>query len=142
MKEDCINIYKKARKNTDLTQKEAAEKLYVSERSLIDYETGKTVPSCETVCNMVEVYGTKWLAYKHLRISTKVGSMFLPALELAEQSKSVLRLQKEVADVVNVKPRMVELAVSDTDKDEDWEDVNREIQEMIQAGLGVLFYQR
>lgn len=145
MQEDCTNIYKKARKHTNLTQLEASELLLISHRSLVDYETGKTIPNCDTVCRMVKLYDSKWLAYKHLRQSTQVGSMFLPELDRSDLAQSVLRLQKEVSDVVGIKANMVEVACDGEVHDheqETWNEVTKEITELIGAGLGVLFYQK
>lgn len=45
----------------------AAEQLYVSTEALSDYETGATVPPCDVVQRMIEVYGTDWLRAEHLR---------------------------------------------------------------------------
>ena len=39
----------------------AAEQLYVSTEALSDYETGATLPPCDVVQRMIEVYGTDWL---------------------------------------------------------------------------------
>lgn len=142
------NIYQKARNYAGLTQLVASELLYISPKSLANYEAGKTVPPCEVVCKMVEIYGTKWLAYKHLRQSTLVGSKFLPSIDLldvADLPKSVLKLQKEVGDVVNVKNNMIEVAVDgeiEEHEEDTWSLVTKEINEMVGAGLGVLFYQR
>lgn len=142
------NIYQKARNYANLTQLVASELLNVSPKSLANYESEKTVPPCEVVCKMVEIYGTKWLAYKHLRQSSLVGSKFLPSLDLLDVSdlpKSVLKLQKEVGDVVGVKDNMIDVAVDGEiqEHEEDmWSLVTKEINEMVGAGLGVLFYQR
>lgn len=45
-----------ARVNKDLTQKEAAEKLGISESTLVNYEKGKTFPSQPVIVKMEELY--------------------------------------------------------------------------------------
>lgn len=47
---------KAARVNANLTQREAAIKLHISEATLQNYETGKTVPQWDVVKMIGEVY--------------------------------------------------------------------------------------
>src|SRR5699024_7667394 len=140
--------YQKARNYANLTQLEASELLNISPKSLANYETEKTVPPCEVVCKMVEIYGTNWLAYKHLRQSTEIGSRFLPKLDLLDVSdlpKSDLNVQMVVTNVVGVKDSMIDVAVDGMirEHEEDtWSIVTKEVNELVDAGLGVLFYQK
>lgn len=142
MKRYCENIYKSARKAAGLTQEQAAEQLYISVRSLAEYEAGRTIPSDDIVCRMVEIYGAKHLAYLHLKQSTEVGRRFLPDLHILDLPRSVLRLQKEVADVNDVHQAMVEVACDGTidgHEHETWQSIEKELMEMIGAGLSVVF---
>ncbi|NSW93046.1 MAG: helix-turn-helix transcriptional regulator [Firmicutes bacterium] len=138
----CGNIYKNTRRATGLTQEQAAERLYTSVRSLAEYEAGRTIPPDDVVCRMVEVYGVKHLAYLHLKQSTEVGRRFLPELHILDLPRSVLKLQKEVADVNNVHQDMVNVAcdgtVDDTERDT-WLRIETELSEMVGAGLSVIF---
>ena len=67
------NMYYKARiavaiyKPLFSNRERAAEELYVSAESLADYETGKTIPPCDVVQRMVEVYGAPDLRAEHIR---------------------------------------------------------------------------
>ena len=61
------NIYQAARKESCLTQEQAAERLEVSETTVKAWEQGTRVPDNETVARMAELYGTPWLALEHLR---------------------------------------------------------------------------
>jgi transcriptional regulator with XRE-family HTH domain len=145
MKKACGNIYKAARKAAGLTQEQAAEQLYISVRSLAEYEAGRTIPPDDVVCRMVEVYNTRYLAYLHLKNSTEVGRRFLPELHIADLPMSVLKLQKEVDDVTNIRRDIVEV-VCDGKIDEEelprWQNIVKELQEMIGAGLSVIFSQK
>ena len=80
MKENCENIYRRARKGAGLTQELAAELLHVSPRSLSDYETGRSRPHDDTVSSMVDAYDCHELGYLHLR-GTELGRKVL--LEIA-----------------------------------------------------------
>lgn len=145
MKSRFRNIYQIARNTAKLTQEQAAELLHVSARSLAEYEAGRTIPGCDTVCMMIDIYETPWLGYQHLKHSTEVGRKFLPDIEFTGLSQSVLRLQKEMEDVTRIKAEMVEVAYDNVVhpyQEEIWEMAEKEVQEMVGAGLGVLFYQK
>jgi transcriptional regulator with XRE-family HTH domain len=139
------NIYRTARNITGMTQEQAAEMLYVSVRSLAEYEAGRIIPGDDTVCRMIEIYNTPWLGYEHLRYASEVGKRYLPCVDLTDFAKSVLRLQKETGDLENIKSEMIDIAcdgrVNDHEK-ERWEKVKKEIFEMAGAALAVMFCQK
>ena len=142
MKRYCENIYKSARRNAGMTQEQAAEHLYVSVRSIAEYEAGRTTPPDDVVCRMVEVYQAKHLAYSHLKQSTEVGRRFLPELHILDLPRSVLKLQKEVRDVTDINHYMVDVACDgtvDEREHETWRRVETELSEMVGAGLSVIF---
>jgi len=142
MKQRCENIYKSARKVAGLTQEQAAEQLYVSVRSIAEYEAGRTTPPDDVVCRMVEVYGAKHLAYLHLKQSTEVGRRFLPELHILDLPRSVLKLQKEVRDVTDIHHHIVDVAcdgVIEEHEHDTWQSIEKELLEMVGAGLSVVF---
>ncbi len=67
------NIYRRARisaseRDPRLSNRErAAGELYVSAKALSDYETGATVPPCDVVQRMCEVYADPDLVGEHIR---------------------------------------------------------------------------
>ncbi|MEA4928563.1 MAG: hypothetical protein VB104_07795 [Candidatus Limiplasma sp.] len=67
------NVYRRARmaasvRNARLASMErAAEELYISSKSLGDYETGRSCPPCDAVARMREVYGEPDLVGQHIR---------------------------------------------------------------------------
>ena len=61
------HIYQPARKESCLTQEQAAERPEVSETTVQAWEQGARGPDRETVARMAELYGTPWLALEHLR---------------------------------------------------------------------------
>lgn len=145
MQTRCRNIYQFARKLAGLTQEHASEILYISIRSLAEYEAGRTSPSDDTVCRMIETYESPWLGYEHLRQSSEVGRRYLPAVDLTDFAKSVLRLQKETGDLDYIKYDMIDIAcdgrVAEGEK-ERWGRIQKEIQEMAGAALAVMFCQK
>jgi transcriptional regulator with XRE-family HTH domain len=145
MRTTCTNIYKTARHIAGFTQEQAAEMLHISVRSLADYEGNRTIPGDDIVCRMIETYDAEWLGYQHLKESTKVGQRYLPDIEFVNLAQSVLRLQKEMADVDRIKPEMVEVAYDNIVhpyQEDTWSQATKEVLEMVGAGLGVLFYQK
>lgn len=142
MRRYCGNIYQNARKNANLTQEQAAEAIYISTRSLGDYESGRTTPNDETVCRMIEAYGAEWLGYQHLKQSTLVGEKYLPDIEFSDLAKSVLRLQKEVGDLDNIHRDMVDIACDGkicSHEEPRWRNITKEVYEMAGAALAVIF---
>lgn len=69
------NIYQMARKESCLTQEQAAERLEVSETTVKAWEQGQRVPDNETVARMVELYETPWLALEHAQATDTLGVM-------------------------------------------------------------------
>ena len=59
MQNNCTNIYQSARKIAGLTQERAAELLFLSPRSLADYESGLRLPPNGVADKMVTVYNTQ-----------------------------------------------------------------------------------
>lgn len=142
MNERYRNIYQIARNTAGITQEVASKKLNISVRSLIDYETDKTIPHGDTVQDMISIYGTTWLGYEHLRNSTKLGRNILPPIDFSDIAKSVLVLQKETSDVDEVKNCMVEIAcdgIVDLHEEDRWHKITKEVREMAGAALSVVF---
>lgn len=136
------NIYKAARKSAGLTQEQAAELLCVSQRSLADYENGKTTPPDDVVCRMIEIYDAPWLGYSHLKYSTEVGRKYLPDINFSDLARAVLRFQKEVRDLETVDDKLIEIAcdgvISEHEKPK-WSEVAKEIKEVVSAAFAILF---
>ena len=74
------NIYYRARaeaarvRGVFASRQRAAELLYVSAEALSDYEGGQTVPPCDVVTRMIEVYDAAWLRSAHLKAACPLMS--------------------------------------------------------------------
>jgi predicted transcriptional regulator len=70
---ETTNIYRHARMAASVktprlsSMDRASEELYISAKSLSDYETGRSTPPCDVVARMREVYGDYELAGQHIR---------------------------------------------------------------------------
>lgn len=142
MKHELMNIYKKARKNAGLTQEDAAEKLYISKRSLADYESGVTVPPDDIVCSMIELYGNRWLGYQHLQAHSEIGRRYLPEIQETDLAVAVLKLQKEVRDIDHIQADMIEVACDgkvEQHEQSRWSFVEKEVREVAGAAMALVF---
>ena len=142
MKKRCKNIYKTSRDIAGMNQEVAAEHLYISSRSLSDYETGRTIPGDDIVCRMIETYNAPELAYLHLKQNTEVGRRYLPDICLDELPRAVLRLQKESRDMRMIEGDLISIACDgevDCTEQSMWGKTKTELQELVGAALAVLF---
>ena len=91
------NIYQAARKESCLTQEQAAERLEVSETTVKAWEQGTRVPDNETVARMTELYETPWLALEHLK---QVGGVLgvLPEVNVQSLPTAAITLINRVLD--------------------------------------------
>ena len=77
MPRTCENRYKVCRETAGFTQSQAADLLHTSERSLSDYENGKTKVPDDIVASMSEEYNAPLLAWWHLKETSVLGK-YLP----------------------------------------------------------------
>ena len=67
------NVYYRARteaahrRSIFASRQRTSELLYVSAEALSDYESGQTIPPCDVVSRMIEVYDAPWLRAEHLK---------------------------------------------------------------------------
>ena len=142
MKKECKTIYKTSRENAQLSQEAAVEHLYISTRSLSDYETGRTIPGDDIVCRMIETYNAHELAYLHLQQNTEVGRRYLPGICLDDLPRAVLRLQKESRHMQAKEGDLIAIACDgevDSTEQSMWEIAKKELQELAGAALAVLY---
>jgi transcriptional regulator with XRE-family HTH domain len=129
-----------ARKNAYLSQELAAETMYISTRSLTDYERNVTAPPADVVVLMMEEYNAPWLGYLWLR-SNPVGNTLLPEVPLRELSSCYCDLQVELDDVGAVQKEMARIC-RDNEVDETerpaWERGAKELRELITSALSLL----
>lgn len=141
MRKYCGYIYKQAREQAGLTQEQASALLPIPIRTLSAYENGAICPSSELALRMIEVYGCKWLWYLHLKLNNPLGKRYLPEVQLKRLSAGVLRLQKEMSDVLKANDTVVAIACDDTISEHeacDWEKVSKEIEDLMSACVALL----
>ncbi len=113
MQKDSWIIYSTARKSAGFTQELTAELLIVSLGSLRDYETGVRLPPDDVVARMVEIYGTPFLAYQHLRLSAELARAIIPEIKEESLPQAVVRLICRVQEFTAVDRTQALLKISE-----------------------------
>ena len=134
------NIYQRGRKTTLLSQEEAAERLGLSAESMKQYESGRRVPSDETVRKMCEVYGARWLALEHAKATDRLG--ILPELEpkpLPMATISLTNRLRDAADRLAGLLRIAEDGVIDETERPEFDDIVQDLRETIAAAYQVIY---
>lgn len=111
MQRNCPSIYLEARNFSGLGRQGAADKLHISESSLKCYEAGAKVPD-EVALDMATTYKTPWLRAQHLSKNLVFQDLFGARLDIKPTSSSVLVMQKELEDVKQRMPAIIEKAIN------------------------------
>lgn len=137
------NIYQAARKESCLTQEQAAERLEVSETTVKAWEQGARVPDNETVARMAELYGTPWLALEHLRSAGSTLGV-IPEITVQSLPTAAITLINRVLDFAERHRdrqllRIAEDGIIDEDERPDFDDICRDLDGIVGAALQVKY---
>ena len=137
------NIYQAARKESCLTQEQAAERLDVSETTVKAWEQGARVPDNETVARMAELYGTPWLALEHLRSAGSTLGV-IPEVTVQSLPTAAITLINRVLDFAERHRdrqllRIAEDGIIDEDERPDFDDICRDLDGIVGAALQVKY---
>ncbi len=116
------NIFKESRKIAGLTQAEAAEKLYMSEDKVANFESGKTEPKPGDVVAMSNVYGDVYLCNKFCTNVCEIGKTEMPKVEeyeLPQLTVSILNSLNLISAETN---RILEIAEDGKVTEDEMED--------------------
>ena len=136
-------IYQAARKESCLTQEQAAERLDVSETTVKAWEQGARVPDNETVARMAELYGTPWLALEHLKQAGGALGV-LPEVTVQSLPTAAITLINRVLDFAERHRdrqllRIAEDGVIDEAERPDFDDICRDLDGIVGAALQVKY---
>ena len=137
------NIYQAARKESCLTQEQAAERLDVSETTVKAWEQGTRVPDNETVARMAELYDTPWLALEHLRSAGSTLGV-IPEITVQSLPTAAITLINRVLDFAERHRdrqllRIAEDGVIDEKERPDFDDICRDLDGIVGAALQVKY---
>ncbi len=103
-------MYKEARKQARLSIEEAAFRLHIAPRTLSKYESGELDVHPEMVVKMSELYGTHELPLEHCAKKCPIGRILQPVFKTGSVATDTLRVLKELRDVNECIPGLVEIA--------------------------------
>ena len=140
MEQKCLNLYKRARLSTGMSQERAAEILGLSAESLKQYEGGRRVPPDEVVARMVEVYHLPWLALEHAQATDTLGVM--PEVEPRPLPLASIALRNRLHDATGRLDALLRIAedgiIDDTERPE-FDDIVSELRETMTAIYQVIY---
>lgn len=142
MMQNNSNIYQAARMSAGITQERAAELIGTSVRSIAAYEVGERIPAEDTVVKMIEIYGTQFLAYQHLRSNMELARSFLPDVCPTNLPMAILRLQKEINDFLRMRDDMTDIVCDGVITAEEmprWNEIQKELDDVCRAILSLKF---
>lgn len=138
------NMYQRARKDSCLTQEQAAERLCVSETTMKAWEQGARVPDNETVAQMAELYETPWLLLEHALTAGGALGVLPDGITIQGLPTAVLTLINRATALADDYRRLMIIAedgVIDEAERPDFTEISANIQGVIAAGFQVLYAQ-
>lgn len=141
---DYPTMYQRARKESpgQYTQEQAAELLYVSEKTMKAWEQGRRVPDNESVARMAELYGTPWLALEHALETAEPLGVLPEYITLQGLPTAVLALINKATALADGYRRLMQIAedgVIDDSERPDFAEISDDIRDVIAAGFQVLY---
>lgn len=139
MERESRNIYRTARTVAGLTQERWAEAIGVSVDSVINYESGRQMPSDDIVRAMSEISGLSPLSYWHLCHKSELAADMLPEVEVVPLAQAVCALVSTVEDfVLSCPDRLLRMAADgriDEAEASDYARIMRDLDGIVQAAL-------
>ena len=136
------NIYQRARYTTPYTQEQAAEYLYVSDRTIKAWEGGARVPDDESVRRMAELYDRPQLLLEHaLNTDTFLGVM-PEGIRIQSLPTAVLTLINRTTALTEDYRKLMTIAedgvIDDTERPT-FDTITDDIQSLIAAAYQVIY---
>ncbi|MGB9813495.1 MAG: helix-turn-helix domain-containing protein [Thermovenabulum sp.] len=125
-------MLKEARKKAGLSIQEAAFRLHIGARTLLNYENGYSIIPPDVVLKAAEVYNEPLLCAKYCVESCPIGQVYATPVEIRDLASSVLSLLKEEADVHSIMHRLVDIAQDGEITEDEVEEFRRILQELIE----------
>ena len=135
-------MYQRARKMSPYTQEQAAERLYVSEKTVKAWEQGRRLPDNGAVARMAELYNTPWLLLEHAMETGEALGILPENITIQGLPTAVLTLinrATQLADDYRRLMRIAEDGVIDEAERPDFAEISANIQGVIAAGFQVLY---
>ena len=127
-----------------MTQERAAELLGVATRTLAAWESGERPVPDLRVADMVDLYGTPYLAIQHLRLYSALGPQILPEIQRVPLPQAVCQLLSSVRVIEQARAgdRLLQIAADgrvDEMEAEEYELLMAELEPLIAAVMAVKY---
>ena len=131
------NLYQRARKATYFSQEEAAELIGLSAESMKQYESGRRVPSDDTVHRMAELYNLPWLELEHAKATDRLG--VLPDQPLPTASITLANRFRRASDQIYTLLEIAEDGIIDECERPEFDAIVADLRETIAAAYQVIY---
>lgn len=104
-----------ARRKANLSIEAAADELHIAARTLVNYESGASIPPPEVVLAMTRLYSDPWLAPHYCRHSCAIGQAYgYAVLDAAKTDPAsvMLKLAEELTEAQGVLHQLLRLTVN------------------------------
>lgn len=137
------NIYQAARKESYLTQEQAAERLEVSETTIKAWEQGTRIPDNKTVARIAELYGTPWLLLEKAFETLSELGILPKGIHAQTLQTAVLTYLDLCNQQPNENRRLIQITADgciDKTEQSDFEDITSVMLSSVVASLQVAIY--
>lgn len=124
-------MYREARKAAGLSITEAAWRLHIGSRTLVNYENGHSIVPPEVALKMAEVYEQPVLTARYCSEHCPIGQTYAYPVESKSLSALVLGLIKEQNDVRQIRDKLIELAADGEITDEEMPEFQQILDELM-----------
>lgn len=128
-------IFQNVRMAAGLTQERLAERIGKSIETVRAYESGSRDPDPDTVVLMADACNAQYLAYQYLQ-QTAPGLRLLPEIELTDLPAAILRVIKEVNELVDCQKDLIAIGADGKitpDERERWDEILLEFSDVKKA---------
>ena len=136
------NIYRRARHRSPYTQEQAAEFLFVSDRTVKAWEAGARVPDDESVRRMAELYEAPQLLLEHALATDFVLGVLPESIHIQSLPTAVLALINRTTALTEDYRRLMAIAedgVIDEAERPTFDTITADIQAVIAAAYQVIY---
>lgn len=136
------NIYRRARHTTPYTQEQAAEYLFVSDRTVKAWENGERVPDDETVRRMAEIYERPQLLLEHALTTDSILGVLPGSICIQSLPTAVLALINRTTALTEDYRKLMTIAedgVIDEAERPTFDTITADIQSVIAAAYQVIY---
>lgn len=146
MNSNYTTIYQICRQTAGMTQERAAELLGVATRTLAAWESGERPVPDLRVADMVDLYGTQFLAMQYLRLYAPFASEVLPSVDRVPLAQAVCQLMAAIERVHQQRAgsRLMQIAADgqiDELEEQEFESVMEVLEPLIAAVLSLRYAQ-